>query len=143
MPAHRQAAGVANDAAAAGATKAQGGVDALKGAAATATDATKDAAMAGAAKVQSVIDSLRGKAGAVSGAATKAGSDAKAAADAKATGAAAKGADAISHVSSAGQRYMQRWRARNAVCNRRANARALSGWARRKFKVACRAHAGF
>ena len=41
------------------------------------------------------------------------------------------------------QRYMKRWRARNAVCNHRANARGLYGWPRRKFKVACRARAGF
>ncbi|MFT4096145.1 MAG: hypothetical protein QM651_03425, partial [Rhodoblastus sp.] len=41
------------------------------------------------------------------------------------------------------QRYMKRWRARNAVCNHLADARDLSGWRRRKFKVACRARGGF
>ncbi|MFO1117167.1 MAG: hypothetical protein U1E28_15905 [Beijerinckiaceae bacterium] len=50
---------------------------------------------------------------------------------------------AMGKVRSAEQRFMTRWRARNAVCNQRANARGLAGWPRRKFKVACRARGGF
>ena len=95
-------------------------------------DAAKGAAAAGAAKATG--------AAAAAGAAA---SGAKAEAAKAVSGAKAKVATARKKVMTAEQRYMQRWRARNRVCNRQADARDLSGWPRRKFKVACRAKAGF
>ena len=55
----------------------------------------------------------------------------------------AKAVSVRKKVMTAEQRYMKRWHARNRVCNRQADARDLSGWPRRKFKVACRAKGGF